>query len=408
MKVAYRIAQALKNTTAKGFLLVINRIGTVTVALGLATVLLSFMIFSGFQEHIREKLFVFSGHLSLTQYNIIKGAINASISQDTHIINHLQSFTQVKNIYTYSFKNALLQSEEGFSGALLKGVPVDSSYPVLKNIIKTGRFLKPNFKEPKKYLHEIVVSQKLANQLGLELGHIVKVFFMDKKPRMRKLKVIGIYQTYIEEYDKVMAFVDNKLISRLNNWGDSLVGGYEIYLKDFNTLDQTYKAINSQLDYKHQLLKITDKASHYFEWFNVLGKNVYILLIIILIVVFFNNIAVISILSINLTQTIGLLKALGSRSWMIQQIFFFIGGRLILKGIIIGNLLALGLGFFQKYTQFITLDPQNYFLKTVPINIDFQNIIFINIFMSTVLALTLLLSTLIILTIRPIQALRFA
>ena len=338
------------------------------------------MIFSGFQKHIREKLFVFSGHLSLTQYNVVKGAFNTPISQDVHIIDHLQTFAQVENVYTYSFKNALLQSEEGFSGALLKGVSADSPYPILKSIVKSGRFLKADSEEPKKYLHEIVVSQKLADQLGLELSHVVKVFLWIKNHVCEKLKVIGIYQTYIEEYDKVMAFVDTKLINRLNNWGDSLVGGYEIYLKDFNTLDQAYGAINTQLDYKHQLLKITDKASHYFEWFNVLGKNVYILLIIILIVVFFNNIAVMSILSINLTQTIGLLKALGSRGWLIQQIFFFIGGRLILKGIIIGNLLALGLGFFQKYTQFITLDPHNYFLETVPVHIDFQNIILIKYF----------------------------
>lgn len=406
MRLPYQIAETLRRTSAKGFLRLINRIGTWTVGLGLAVILTAFMIFRGFEKEVQERLFLFSSHLTILQYNITETLTSAPIPRAPQLLKRLQTFPNIKSIQDYTFKNGLMQSSEGFSGVLLKGLNLESNHANLKERLKIGTLLQKQ--ETAKYSKDLLISRYLADRLNLDTGQLVKVFFMDKKPRLRKLKIAGIYQSYIEEYDRNIAFCDNDFLYHLNGWGDSLIGGYEIYLQDFENLETDYNMIYPYIDYNTQLVKVTERASHYFEWFNLLNNNVYILLTVILIVVFFNNMAVMSILIINMTQTIGLLKALGSSDGFIQQIFFWIGGRLVLKGLLIGNILALALGYFQTQFELISLDPQNYFLDVVPILFDFQIIIAVNGFMLALLILTLLFSTLLVLAIKPIAALRFA
>ena len=402
----YHIAKTLDQTSGRGFLRLINRIGTLTVGLGLAIILLAFMVFKGFERQVQERLFVFAPHLVILQYGTTENLSAAPIRADYQLVKTLESFDFVAYLRAYTFKNVLLQSSEAFTGIGLKGLDLKSLNSKLKAIIRVGKL--PQKLQSRKYSSDILISTSMAKRLNLDTGQQVKVFFMGKTARMRKLNISGIYQSYIEEFDRNIAFCDRQFLDHLNDWGDSLVGGYEIYLKDFETLEKAYTTIYPYTHYDTRLIKVTDRASHYFEWFNLLNTNVYILLTVIGLVVFFNNMAVMSILIINMTQVIGLLKALGSRNRFVQSIFFFIGGRLVLKGFGYGNGLALGLGYLQHEFKWLKLDPQNYFLDTVPIIFDYSTILTVNLFMLIILFLTLFFSTLIITAIKPIKTLRFA
>jgi lipoprotein-releasing system permease protein len=243
--------------------------------------------------------------------------------------------------------------------------------------------------------------------MRLKTGDSLLMFFVQYPPRFKKLAIKGIYETGLEELDDQVIIGDIKLNQNLNNWADTLVGGYEIYIKNFSQLDEVSQKVFEVMDYDMQLEKITDKYLQIFDWLTLLRRNVRIFLVLILFVACFNMVSTIFIMIMERTNMIGLLKALGARNDQVHAIFIYNGLFIILRGMLFGNLIGLGFCALQYYFKLIPLDPENYYMSSVPIEWNWLMIVLLNLLIFVMISLVLVIPVFIISRISPIKAIKF-
>jgi lipoprotein-releasing system permease protein len=254
---------------------------------------------------------------------------------------------------------------------------------------------------------DIVVSRKVANKLRLKIGSEALFYFIQQPPRVRKFRVSGIYQTGLDEFDEVYVLGDLRQVQELNAWPDSLVGGLEVRLRDFKQLDRTFDAFNQELPYEVRIDKVTDQYAQLFDWLQLLNRNVIIFLVLIIFVATFNMVATIFIMILERTKMIGILKALGASDNQIREMFFFRGVSITLRGLLIGNGVALGFCALQYYFKLIPLDPENYYMDRVPIAWDPTMMVLLNVATLVASGLAVLIPTYLIARIKPMVAIRF-
>jgi len=401
--IASRISNAKKGSS---FSALITNIAIGSIAIGLATMIVSFMIFEGFQTEIANKIFSFTAHIQLSKFDASDSYQSAPISNQRPLFENLKNIPEITHIQAFSQKPALLKTDIEIMGALIKGIGKDfDTLRFQKNIIAGSNI---TFNDSTNS-NDLIISNKFANKLKLKVNDTVVVYFFQEPPRFRKMNIKGIYETGLEDFDDKVALADNKLIQRLNNWADTLTGGYEIFVKDFTELDKGLSdKVLDMLDYDMTMDTVTNQYAHLFDWFAMLNRNVVIFLTIILVVASFNIVSVLLILIMERTNMIGSLKAFGASNRLIKRIFFYHGIKILLKGIGIGNLLALALGFIQYQFKLIPLDPENYYMNTVPIAWNWLNIIALNILLITITTLILWIPVSVISRITPIKAIRFS
>jgi len=275
---------------AKSFSSTIHKIAIISIGLSLATTILSFAILFGFQGTIKEKIFSFSSHLEVTKFTFGNSYIEQPVSLNRDIYQNYQQYDFIEHIQGYSFKPGLLKADEEILGVMMKGVGKDFNIERFKQNIVAGDFIEYN---DSSYSRGVVISQIIADKLKLNLGDDLTIHFFQNPPRVRKLKIEGIYETWIEDFDKKIILGDIGLIRRLNNWPDSLVGGFEIFIEDFSHVDQVASLLYESIDNDLYVDKINDKYQEVFEWLGLIQQNVVIFLGLVLLVACFNMISII-------------------------------------------------------------------------------------------------------------------
>jgi lipoprotein-releasing system permease protein len=379
-------------------------IATGSVALGVAVFLISMLIFNGFKAVIQDKIFSNAAHIQVIKYDLNNSYEESPISLHSTFYQKAHNLPNIAQVRPYSHKSALMKAEEEVMGVVLKGV--NQAFDTLKfsQYLNEGHFIQ--FPDSTHSTH-VVISQLAANKLKLRLGQEIILYFIQNPPRARKLTIVGIYETELEEFDNLIIYGDLRLVQRLNDWEDDQVGGFEILVKDINEVSQTVEVLEDELDFDLTYRLITEKYAQYFEWFIMLNRNMAIFLTIILFVALFNVISVMLILIMERTSMIGTLKALGASDGQIQQLFILMGFKITLKGLIIGNLLGLGFGFLQDKLHLIPLDSATYYMNTVPILFNFTEIMLINLLVLILISIILTIPTLIISNMQPIKAIKF-
>ena len=404
-QISYFIAQRLKNHNGSQFSVAVYRIAVGSVALGLAAMLLSFMIFEGFRQQIQEKIFTFSGHIQVGRYDGSNAYESSPIAKQRKVVEKIRQLPQVEYLQMFSQKAALLKKDTEVMGVMLKGVEQDFDTLRFNQNLQEGRFL--HFPDS---LHsaDLIVSQYIARKLDLHLHDSLVVVFIQEPPRFRKMHICGIYNTGIEDFDHQLVLADLRLLQKVNNWADSLTAGYEIRLKDFELLQKPFlEDFLDVLDYDMWVETALTKYTHFFDWFVMLSRNVMVFLVVILFVACFNSVSILLILIMERTQMIGILKALGASNRLIKRTFFFHGLQIVGRGMAWGNGLALLLGGLQSKFKIIPLTPENYYMDTVPVAWELSNFIFCNLLIFTLIALSLLIPIYIISRITPMSAIRF-
>ncbi|WKN33001.1 FtsX-like permease family protein [Porifericola rhodea] len=411
MNLPYFISKKINKAENKTFSATINKIAIASIALGLATMLVSFLILGGFKKVITNKIFTFNGHIQVTKYSLDNSLQEEPISIHNPLIDNPEQYEFIDHVQVFGHTAGLLQTDNEVYGAFIKGVGPNFDSVGFKNNLAEGNFIR--FQDslpqaPNNYSTDVLISSKIAKALQLEVGNDVRMLFINPpQARVRKLHIRGIYNTGIEEFDEQMIIGDIGLVRRINQWSDSLVGGVEIYLKDYDKMAEAENRLQHELDYDLYIEKVGDKYVQMFEWLDLINNNVIIFLSLILFVACFNIVSILLILIMERTQMIGVLKALGARNRQIRKIFRYNGMLLIVRGMIIGNLIGIGFGLLQYYFKLIPLDPENYYMEYVPIHWDFLAIIGLNLLTFLIVALVLNIPTMIILRINPIKAIRF-
>lgn len=366
--------------------------------------LVSFAVLNGFRNKIQDKIFSFGGHIQISKYDVKNSMEENPLSINRMLFQNAKLQPHVASIQRYSHKAALLKSAEGVSGIVLKGIGKDFDTARFSKNLVSGHL---PFLADTGYGKTFTVSKRLADKMRIKLGDTVLIFFVQNPPRYRKLTVCGIYETSMEEFDEAITFCDIRLNQKMNNWPDSLVGGYEIYLKDFSQIDTASAQLLQTMDYDMQLEKVSDKYIQLFEWLRLLDRNVVIFLSLILLVASFNIISTLFIMIMERSQMIGVMKALGASNGQIQKIFIYIGLQILIKGLLIGNFIGLSLCALQYYFKIITLDASTYYMSHAPIYWDWQLICMLNVVAFSVIALVLLVPVLVVSNVKPVKSIKW-
>jgi lipoprotein-releasing system permease protein len=364
---------------------------------------------SGFQNTISEKVFSFWGHIRIHNYE----AARISIAEETPVLRN-DSITslskiipEIKTIQPYATKNAILKTSENIEGVLFKGVDSTYKFDNINKFLLKGRWI--SFKDSS-YSNEINLSESMAKQLKLDVNDKVLIFFVQSggaSPRPRKLTVAGIFKTGIEEYDKLIALGDLRLIQRLNNWTEDEVGGYEVFLKDYRDMDRVSETILYHIPMDFRSSTIREVFPNIFDWLYLQNKTIAIILIIMVVIASLNLVTCLLILVLERTRMVGILKAIGAQNFTIQKIFLLHGLIISATGLIGGNLLGLFICWVQQKYGLIKLPEDAYYISQAAVDIVWWQIILVNLFTLLICFLVLMIPTLIVKRIQPVKAIQF-
>ena len=404
MNVARYISNKIDGGADSGsFTASVTKIAIISIALGLAVMIVSFAILQGFRNEIQAKIFSFGAHLQISRYDTNNTMDVAPIS-GPRLMRQLHTFPAVKAAQPFARMTAIIKTREEVLGVVLKGISEeDGPSPMRQNLVG-GQFV--SFPDSAAS-DEILISRKVADKLRLQVGDRPVFYFIQNPPRVRVFTVKGIYSTGLDEFDEVFVIGDIRQIRGLRAWPDSLVGGLEVELKSFPTLDRTADQLYEKLPYDLKIDKITDQYAQLFDWLQLLNRNVVIFLILIIFVATFNMVATIFIMILERTNMIGVLKAIGATDNQIRSMFFFRGLNLTIRGMLIGNLVGVGFCAVQYFFHLIPLDPENYYMDRVPIHWNGSMWALLNVATFATSLLAVLIPTYLIARIRPVTAIKF-
>ena len=413
MNLPYFIAQKLIRGRSHGtsFSRPINVIAIVGISTGLAVMILAVAILTGFKQQIREKVVGFGSNIQILNFdsNISFETVPVSTNQD--FIPKIRALPGIKHLEIFATKAVIIKTDDAIQGVVLKGIGADFDWNYFRSCMVEGKVFKVNDSVK---TNQVIISRKIANMLKLKTNDTISMYFIQEPPRSRRFIISGIYETSLEEFDKIYVFCDIGHIRKLNGWADDQVSGFEIFINDFDKLEEMTQEVRDVIGYKLNekdiKLKVTNIKIRYpqiFDWLNFQDINVIIIIILMLVVAGFNMISGLLILILEKTNMIGVLKALGSEDKMIRRIFIYQAGYLIVKGLFWGNLIGIGIAFLQLKTGLLTLDASSYYIKTVPINLQIGQILLLNAGSMIAIILMLLIPSHLVSRITPVKAIRY-
>jgi lipoprotein-releasing system permease protein len=413
MNLPYFIAQRLIKGRREGtsFSRPINVIAIIGIAMGLAVMILAVSILTGFKQQIREKVVGFGANIQIVNFDSNLSFETKPINQGQEFIPKINKLPGIKHVQVFATKAGIIETDEDIQGVVLKGVGSDFDWSYFKSNLVDGSVFTVN---DTSRTDKVIISKKISDMLRLHTGDSFAMFFVQDPPRLRKFTVSGIYETSLEEFDMMYVFCDIGHIKRLNGWKDDQVSGFEIFINDFDKLDEMTSAVREAVGFRmaegeenFKVINIRTKYPQIFDWLNFQDLNVIIIIFLMLIVAGFNMISGLLILILEKTNMIGILKAVGSDDKIIRRVFLYQAAYLIAKGLIWGNIIGIGLAFLQLKTGIIALNAASYYLKTVPVNLNLFHILMLNAGTMAAIIIMLLVPSKLISRITPVKAIRY-
>lgn len=383
------------------------KIAVGSVALSIAVMLLAVAAGKGMQDKIREKISAFSGHILILPYNNNHSQLTLDpipIRQDFYPHHH---WPGVRNVAPYASIGGLLRNRKDFEGIILKGTGPDYDWSVFRQYMQRGKI--PAY-TGRGYNDSIIVSEYLARRLAIDTGSKVYAYFLRpraEKPLVRRFRVGGVYRTDFEDFDKTYIFGDLHQVQRLYGWADTLTGGFQLLTRDFDHIDAIADRINHDIDPRLRALSIRQLYPYLFDWLDMFDFNIYLIIGILILVSALNMAVVLLVMITERMRFIGILKTLGATDSGIIRIFLIRAAQLIIRGLLIGNTLAIALILLQKKTGFLRLDPANYYVRTVPLEIRWEWFLGLNIFVLVSVLLLMLLPAAYVSRISPAKVMKY-
>lgn len=431
MNISRFIASRITFQQSQGFTKLIINIGIVAVALSVTVMIISTSLFKGFKTEISNKVFSFWGHIHISDANTKRTFEAIPIEIDNELIKRLenkksQSYQKpnsgflsssesyqekvtkggIKSVSPFIILPTILDTNKEFEGMYLRGLTKEYIWERLDPFLLEGRWI--NFQDSVSK-QELVISNYTSKRLKKSVGDKILVnFVLEGKQVRKRLEIVGVYNTGIEEYDKQFALADMELLQNALGWNNDQAAGYEVIL-DF----EEDMAVLNEYIYIEELPSrlysetIREKFDNIFGWLNLQDINEKVIFLLMIIVAIITMITTYLILIIERTHTIGVLKSLGASNLDVVKIFLYCASYIIMRGMIIGNVLGFTLCLIQKYFKLLKLDETNYLLDTAPISFDFPVILFINIGVLLLTLIFLLIPSVLISAIKPVRIFRF-
>jgi lipoprotein-releasing system permease protein len=379
------------------------KLAIASVAMAIVVMEISLSVVQGFEWKIQDKVVGFGSHIKIGNYFSLDEE-RLPITADSAFLYDVKRLSAVKFIGPFINHEALLDSKTGREGVILKGVDSLYDWSFFQEALIEGRV--PAIGKGDQYTREILVSASQARLLNLKLDDKATLYFLDEPIRRRSARVVGLYQTGMEEFDNTIALVDIRMLQGIRKWKPEEVEGYEVNLHSLSKLAVTADSIDL-LSINYSVDTIDRLFPEIFEWLRLQHSNVYIILGLMVLVALINMVSVVLILIIERTRMIGVLKALGLTNKRLMMLFSYNAFFIILIGLIIGNIIGLGLLFLQDYFDLLSLPQESYFVKTVPVAWVWTKFFLVNIGVVAICTLFTVLPTIWATRVKPIQAIRF-
>lgn len=379
------------------------------VTVGAVIMIASICIIVGFKQQVREKVFGFGGHVQMMTYN--GNAVGESpLTIDGEFMESLCRIPNVATVQQYVQKTGIIVGEKEYEGVAVKGIGEDYDRSFIESHIVEGTM--PEFSDTVSS-GSIVISKVLADRIGAKRGDRVNMYFLDKGIKARKLTIEAIYNTHLNEFDAAIAYTDIYTARSINDWGNDKVSGIEITLDDYSQIGPAVENIcdvalyaTSMNDEQIVVPTIEELNPAMFAWLGVLDQTVWMILILVVLIAVFTMISGLLIIILEKSNLIGILKAVGAKNVSIRRIFIYYAGFIIGKGLIIGNIIGLGLCLLQQQFKIVAIDPEMYYMDRVPIEFTWL-LLPMNIAMFVISVAALVLPSMIISKIEPTKAIKF-
>lgn len=372
------IARRIRSTQDTSFSKTVTYVGIGTIALGAGIILIAFSILFGFKKAILNKMISFSGNIRISQISENHSLSESPMTRNLVWEKQIRSLAGVDHLQAHVQKPGIIVGKENMSGVVIKGIGSDMPEEQIRENMREGS---PQIKNPQ----DIILSHSLAKQLKVKLNQSLILYFLSQPERPRKVHISGIYETGLEEMDKLMVLADRGWVQKMNQWTADSIGTYEIHLA---------KPINPQtilrtLPHDWKLETSEDLYPALYDWMNMLDRNIIIFISLLMLVACFNLIATLWVLIMERVPMIGLASALGASQQQIRRIFWWNGIFILLRGLTFANVFAAGFCYLQATYQLIPLDPENYYMSAVPIEWDAPTWLWVN--LGTMLLVSLMI-----------------
>lgn len=388
------------------------RIATAGVAVGIMVMIISICVTVGFQREIKSRVASLVGHVQVLNTQSLYRTHSTSIQITDSLMGELNRLPGVSNVHRFVLCPGMLKTENAFIGLFFRGVEAGFDKSFIAANIVSGRV--PSFSPDSISNDSILVSASTASALQVRAGDRVYAYFFDNNLRARRFVVSGIFQTNMADFDSNMCFTSMRTAQQLNRWQKDQFSGGEIILKDFSHVEKVSGQVSSMLSRKqddygqyYSSVRVDELFPQIFSWLTLLDTNVVAILILMICVAGVTMISGLLVLILERTRFIGVMKAMGSTNSQLRRIFLYLSSMIVVRGLLLGNVLALFLMALQKWTGLVTLDPASYYISYVPVHFPWTSILIVNIVTFLVCVLSLVVPTLVISHISPAKSIRF-
>lgn len=383
------------------------RISFISIALGLALMIISVAVVIGFKNSVSKKVMGVASHIRLVLFDNNASLQGKPVTVTNELIDQLLNNKKIGHIQTTAQKAGVIKTSDQIQGVVLKGIDSNYDSKFLINNLVAGKY--PNFTDSIK-TDEVLISERIAKKLNLDVGNNLRMWFIDEDnagARGRKFNISGIYNSGVEEFDSRYVIADLRHLQKLNNWKADEVGSIEIYLKDVKEINSTASELYNTLPYNLTVITVYEEYPQIFNWLNLLDMNVIVILTLMILVATITMISTLLVLIIERTSMIGLLKALGASNSSVRSIFLYRASGIILTGMFWGNFTGLLFYFVQLKFRLITLSPDSYYVNYVPVELHLSDFLLLNLGTFIVSVLVLIIPSFYITRIVPARALRY-
>lgn len=388
------------------------RIATIGVAIGVAVMVITVSVVFGFKHSIRDKVVGFGSHIQIQNFMAQQTASPSPICISDSLQKVLRKTAGVKHIQQYAITQGILKTDDDFLGVAFKGVGSDYDLSFLKDNLIEGEV--PHFSSDKSS-YQLLVSSMMANKLHLKVGQRIFAYFIGQdNVRARRFTIKGIYETNMTQFDQTLCFTDLHTAVRLNDWEQDQCSGAEVLVQDFDHLNETAQAVvqkvNRKTDRYGEILTsqtIFEAYPHIFQWLSLLDINVWIILVLMVAVAGFTMISGLLIIILERTQMIGILKALGMRNTTVRHTFLWFAVFIIGRGLLLGNIIGIGITLLQQQTGIIHLDPTSYYVDTAPMELNIPVILLLNAATLLICLFILIAPSYLVSHIHPARSMRY-
>jgi lipoprotein-releasing system permease protein len=383
------------------------RIATTGIALSVAVMIVAVVIVKGFQLEIRNKVIGFSGHVRIKpfQMSVIDQQIPLSFDrEDVQLLK--QSINGLVSVQPSAEKAGIIKSDDQIEGCIFKGVNHDYYTGFLDAALTEGHFPRIGGDTVS---NEIIISRITASRLNFKTGDDLRMYFLlpgESQPRGRKFTITGIFDTGLYEFDKKYMFGDLGHLQRLNQWEDNEAGVIEILVDDYRNMTSTAEMAGQILHYDLEVWDVRELYPEIFNWLDLLDMNVTVIIVIMLVVAMINIITILLIRILEKTSAIGIMKSFGASNRRVRMIFLYISSFILIRGMVLGNIIGMGIALLQQQTGLITLDQETYYVSTVPVHFDLMYLAGINLMVFATGVVFMVLPSMIVSRIYPARTLR--